>query len=330
MKTAFMGSDAIALPMLQHLLAKRPAGIEIDCVFTQPDRRSGRGMKVRMNAIKEWALEEGIDVLQPLKCSAEEARILQERGIELILVMAYGQILPKVLLAVPPKGTLNLHASILPRLRGASPIHTAVAIGLDETGVSLMKIIPKLDAGPVADVECVPIEANDSSSDVWHKLSNACIPLMDRNLPAIASGDIAFTQQDDDQVTYCRIIEKTDNHLDFSRAATELYDRVRAFQPWPGTTFHYGDTELKILEAEVDTCPEHGQPAGKVKLEPDGKLFIYCGKDRLRLLRLQRPGGKPLETETFVRGFPISDGELVDSREMRPLEAKQPFPYKRK
>ncbi len=330
MKIAFMGSDAIALQMLKHLQAKRSSEIEIDCVFTQPDRRAGRGMKLRMNAIKQWAAGEGLEVLQPAKCGIEEAQLLKDRGIELVLVMAYGQILPKVLLEAPPRGTLNLHASILPRLRGASPIHTAVAIGLKETGVSLMQIIPKLDAGPVADVEQVAIEKSDTSAEVREKLSAACVPLMDRNLPRIASGEITFLEQVEEEVTYCRIIEKSDNHLDFTRSASELHDRIRAFQPWPGAAFPYGDTELKILQAEVDYCPGHGLPAGTIQLDAEGQLYIYCGRDRLRLNKLQRPGGKPLETEVFLRGFPIQDGELLKSRQMRPLEDKVPFPYKRK
>ncbi|MEX0323384.1 MAG: methionyl-tRNA formyltransferase [Puniceicoccaceae bacterium] len=330
MKIAFMGSDAIALPMLKHLREEQAAAVEIDCVFTQPDRRSGRGMKLRMNAIKEWAIEEGIDVFQPKKCGADEATLLSDRGIELVLVMAYGQILPKVMLAAPPKGTLNMHASVLPRLRGASPIHTAVAIGLEETGVSLMQIVPKMDAGPVADVQKVSIDPDDKTSQVWDKLAAACIPLIDRNLSRIVSGELEFIEQDDGQVTYCRIIDKSDNHLDFNQPASELYNRIRAFQPWPGTTFLHRDIELKILEAEVDQLPKHGQPNGSVGLDADGKLSIYCGEDRLRLLKLQRPGGKPLETEVFLRGYPISDGELLQSREMRPLEGPVPFPYKRK
>lgn len=330
MKVAFMGSDAIALPMLRHLRSQRQDSLDFDCVFTQPDRRSGRGMKLHMNAIKEWAIKEDIDVFQPLKCGLVEAELLQERGIELVLVMAYGQILPKVLLAAPPLGTLNLHASVLPRLRGASPIHTAVAVGLEETGVSLMRIIPKLDAGPVADIEKVSISHVDTASDVWEKLSMACIPLMDRNLDSLSARELVFHEQDEQEVSYCRIIDKTDGYLDFGRPAAELYDRIRAFQPWPGTTFLHGKNELKLLDARSDPCANHGKPAGLVELDSDGALVVYCGKDRLRLLKLQRPGGKPLETTVFLRGYSIEDGELLGSREMRPLEGPVPFPYKRK
>jgi methionyl-tRNA formyltransferase len=330
MKTAFMGSDPIALPLLKHLRSEKPAGIEFDCVFTQPDRRSGRGMKLHMNAIKEWAIGEEIEVLQPVKCGADEASFLMERGIELVLVMAYGQILPRSLLEVPPLGTLNLHASLLPRLRGASPIHTAVALGLEETGVSLMRIIPKLDAGPVADMEAVSIEKSDCTGRVIDKLSQACIPLLQRTLPLVQSGKLKFVDQDEAKVTYCRIIEKTDNHLDFSRYADELANRIRAFQPWPGTVFPYRDIDLKILEAEVETCPDRNTAQGTLVVADNGQVYIQCRESRLRLLRLQRPGGKPLPSDEFIRGFPLEDGIQIESREMRPLEAWQPFPYKRK
>jgi methionyl-tRNA formyltransferase len=329
MKVAFMGSDPIALPMLDELFHRKPAGCELDVIFTQPDRRHGRGMRLKPNAIKEWALENGIDVEQPGKCGEAEARLLADREIDLILVMAYGQILPKCILGCAPAGILNVHASILPRLRGASPIHTAVALGLPETGVSLMEIVPKLDAGPVSDLERIPIGKDDTVSEVIQAMSKSTVSLVRRGLERLGKGTLEFVEQDPEQVTYCRILEKTDRHLDFNEDATVLHNRIRAFQPWPGTSFPYGDMEIRIHAARVDRSSSDGIAPGMIDNGDEG-LRIACGEGWIVPLKLQRPGGKPLAVEDFLRGFPLEHGRTLESRPMRPLEADRPFPYKRK
>ena len=326
MKLAFMGSDPIALPLLDFLAAQ--SSVELIGVFTQPDRRTGRGMKLQPNAIKGWALERGIEVLQPVKCGATEAEWLRIAGIEVVVVMAYGQILPKSVLAAVPGRFLNFHASLLPRLRGASPIHTAVALGLPETGVSLMQIEPKLDAGPLADVERIPISPEDNTAAVHARMATACPALMRRALAALASGSLAFLPQDDARATYCRIIEKSDAHLDFHVPATVLAARVRAFQPWPGTAFPHDDQEIRI-HAAFALADDSGAAPGTVLNPMDGGLPIACAKGILIATSLQRPGGRPLPAADFLRGYAIPAGELLASRPMRPLEAGQPFPWKR-
>jgi len=325
-----MGSDAIALPMLRHLRNERPAGIDLLSVFTQPDRKSGRGMRLTPNAIKQWAEDEGLGVLQPGKCGAEEADYLSREKVDLVVVMAYGQILPRCILEACPMGVLNLHASLLPRLRGASPIHTSIAIGLKETGVSLMRIVAKLDAGPVADREIVSITGDDTTRDIFGKLSQACIPLMSRSLPSLKDNSLVFEEQDSEEVTYCRIIDKTDAHLDFNNPAEELVNRVRAFQPWPGTSFPYDGQEIRILAAKVLDTANSDIEVGSLFRESDGSLCIACSQGSLNLLQLQRPGGKPLQTDAFLRGFHLKEGSIIESREMRPLEDRKAFPYRRK
>lgn len=327
MKVVFMGSDPVALPMLRHLVGAESPDFNLCAIFTQPDRKSGRGLKLRPNEIKTWALEQGLPVYQPQKCGAEAAAFMRQAGIELILVMAYGQLLPASILEAAPLGCLNLHASILPRLRGASPIHTAVALGLAETGVSLMRITPRMDAGPVADVERVAIGADDNSGDVHEKLSRACIPLMQRCLPAIAAGTLSFAPQDPACVTYCRIIEKADAGLDFSQPARTLANRVRAFRPWPGTRFTYKGTDITILEAEAVEDAGATRP-GTLLVESCGALSIGCGGGFLQINHLQRPGGKPLPAGDFLRGFPMESGTVLQSVEMRPLESATPFPHR--
>ncbi|MFO7724488.1 MAG: methionyl-tRNA formyltransferase [Oceanipulchritudo sp.] len=329
MKVAFMGSDPVALPLLEFLTAERPGGAELDCVFTQPDRGHGRGMRARPNAIKEWAGQREIAVRQPLRCGLPEADLLRAEGIDLLLVMAYGQILPPELLEAPSLDAVNLHASLLPRLRGPSPIQTAVALGLEETGVSLMRLVPKLDAGPVADAERVSIGEGTTTPELHKKLAEACPELLRRFLPALAAGSPVYKEQDPARVSYCRIIEKRDAHLDFRAPAQELERRIRAFQPWPGSSFPHGDQLIRIHEAEAEAGAPGAEP-GTVTIPETGVPTIACGEGRLRVYRLQRPGGRPLPAAAFLRGYPLRGGTVLVSREMQPLEARTPFPYRKK
>jgi methionyl-tRNA formyltransferase len=325
-----MGSDPIALPVLELIHAEQPGGFRLEAVFTQPDRPTGRGMHLKPNAIKCWATERGIPVHQPAKCGAADIDFLATSKIDHVLVMAYGQILSRAFLETPPLGVLNLHASLLPRLRGPSPIHTAVALGLKQTGVSLMRIIPKLDAGPVCDVETVPVGDSDSSADVHAMLAGASVPLVRRALPELAAGRLCFTDQDDAKVSYCRIIDKDDSNLDFHATARELADRVRAFQPWPGTRFPFNGIEIRVLDAQASADRVNSTAAGTLLHDPHDGLVVVCGEGKLILRALQRPGGKPLPADEFVRGFAMQDGSCIESRTMRPLEAPVPFPWKRK
>jgi len=325
-KTAFMGSDPIALPLLHRLVEKKPGGVTLQAVFTQPDRPTGRGMKQHANPVKRWALEQGLPVLQPARCGADEAAFLSGSGFDLVLVMAYGQLLPRSLLESVPHGFLNLHASLLPRLRGASPIHTAVALGLPRTGVSLMRVVPKMDAGPVADQEVVVIEQEATAVEVHRRLAEACPDLLERALPRLVRGTLEFTAQDDAKVTYCRIIDKEDRFLDFTHPAGELANRVRAFQPWPGTAFPVAGTEVRVMAARETSHGALRAVPGTVLPDPDGGLHIACGTGCLLAKQLQRPGGRPLPAAAFLRGFPIEPGTVLASRPMRPLEWPHPFP----
>lgn len=324
-----MGSDPVSLPALAMLRGEEPGGCELVMVFTQPDRRHGRGMKLRPNPIKEWALGEGLPVRQPDRCGESDAESLREAGVEAVLVMAYGQLLRKSFLTSVPGGFYNLHASDLPRLRGASPIETAIASGLRQTAVSFMRIVPAMDAGPVADREFVAIEPEETSPELREKMADACPPLLRRCLPALREGRLRFVDQEEDKATYCRMIGRGDAHLDFRAKADELLNRIRALQPWPGTSFPYGETELRVRAAA--SLPETAEAApGTVLRAREGDLRIACGSGQLQLLKLQRPGGKALSAADFLRGFPLEEGNPLPSREMAPLEAKEPFGMKKK
>lgn len=316
MKIVFMGSDPIALPLLNWLREEGGEIVEFLAIYTQPDRPVGRGQRVTANAIKRWAIEHGIPVRQPAKLTREEREKLALDQPDLALVMAYGHILRDAFIETPKLGTLNLHASILPKLRGASPIQSAIAGGGQETGVSLMQIVRELDAGPVADVERVPIEAHDTALDIEQKLANACVPLVARNLEAIAAGGLDFVAQDSAQATFCRRLVKADGVLDFSRPASEIAARINGLFPWPSCRIELEGQIIKLGLAEV--VEGEGEP-GKVLEGEFGQLEVGTGGGRVRLLKLQRPGAKMLAMEEFLRGFPISEGATVPSGSMPAL-----------
>lgn len=327
LKIVFMGSDAIALPALEWLAGEGSVLGRIGAVFTQPDRAVGRGQKIQPNAIKQWALARGLPVHQPAKFSEADRATLASYAPDLSLVMAYGHILRQPVIDTPRLGTLNLHASRLPELRGASPIQTAIATGGRETAVSLMRIVLELDAGPVADTEPVPIAPHDTGLEVEAALARACVPLLARALPRLAAGTLEFREQDHARATFCRKLEKSDGALDFSRPAAELAARVNGLMPWPGCATEFGGQPIKFGLADVSGAPRSAPAAPGTVLGADAEgLHIACGEGVLRVLRLQKPGGRMLPAAEFLRGSPVSAGTMLPSRPMAPLVAAQPFP----
>jgi len=301
----FMGSDPIAIPLLETL--RDHPDVELSSILTQPDRPSGRGKKLRPNAIKAWALDHGLDIRDPEKPSEVEIEWVQDQQIELSLVMAYGHILKKKLLDTPPGGSWNFHASLLPKHRGASPIESAILAGDSETGVSLMQIIPKMDAGPVLDVERVLITEEDTSPTLREKLSQACCPLISRNLPQLLDGTANPTSQDESQVTYCSKIHKSHGQLDFTKTAQQIHQQVRAYTPWPGSYFDLNDIRIKVAQPQVLTSPTSASPGTILQADASG-LQVATSEGTINFQQLQRPGGKMLPAADFFRGFEISVG----------------------
>jgi methionyl-tRNA formyltransferase len=326
LKIVFMGSDAIALPLL-NWLAGEGSDARVVAIFTQPDRPVGRGQKVQPNAIKLWAQERGIPVHQPEKLREPELATLAGYGADLALVMAYGHILRDAFINAPRLGTLNLHTSLLPQYRGASPIQTAVASGERVTGVTLMRIVAALDAGPIADAEKVVIEPHDTALSVEVKLSHACVPLVARALPKLAAGTQTFREQDHATATFCRKLEKTDGVLDFARPAAELAARINGLFPWPATAVEIGGQPIKFGLADVchQSGDRFGEPGTVLGADAEG-LLVATGAGVLRVRRLQRPGGKMLGASEFLRGCPIATGTHLPSQPMPPLVAPRPFP----
>lgn len=327
LKIVFMGSDAIARPALDWVAGEGARVAQLTAVFTQPDRAVGRGQKIQPNAIKLWAQERGLPVLQPEKFDAAAQEQLAALKPDLVLVMAYGHILKQETIGTPRLGTLNLHTSILPQYRGASPIQTATACGDVETGVTLMRIVPALDAGPVADVETVSIGSLDTAADVEAKLAQACVPLIARCLPSIAAGTQVFAEQDAAQATFCRKLDKTDGVLDFTQPAATLAARINGLMPWPGCAVEINGQVVKLGLADTSNLLDDKPSAAGIVAGTDADgLLVGTGQGILRLRKLQRPGGKMLPATEFLRGWPVSAGTPLTSRPMPPLVAPKPFP----
>jgi methionyl-tRNA formyltransferase len=344
LRLVFLGSDPIALPLLDWLAGEGRAVAKTVAVFTQPDRPVGRGQKIQPNAIKTWALDHGLPVHQPERLTADVQAQFAALAPDVSLVMAYGHILREDFIAAPRLGTFNLHASLLPKYRGASPIQTAVASGEPETGVSLMRIVRELDAGPVADRERVAIAPHDTALDVESKLAAASVLLLARALPRLAAGTLTFAEQDHAAATFCRRLTKDDGALDFSAPAAVLAARINGLFPWPACATEVAGQPVKLGLADTVTevadivapvvdrgsgnpvNPRNRPPAPGTVLGADGEgLLVATGAGMLRVRRLQRPGGKMLPAVEFLRGFPIAGGTVLPSRPLPALVANAAF-----
>jgi len=323
MRLAFFGSDAIALPALEYL--HWADGVELVGIVSQPDKPAGRGRHLHANAVSAWAHRQGLPLLQPEKPGEEEVAWLRAQQIDLVLVMAYGHLLKKDLLEAPLRGMWNLHASLLPNYRGASPVETALACGETVTGVTLMRMAQKMDAGAVAAQVYVPIRNTDTGPVLRERMAHACVPLLQRHLPALADGSVQPTPQDESLVTYCRKLHKTDAHVDFALSATELERRVRAFQPWPGVVVSHDEVDLKVGSAMVLAETTTVAP-GTVIRACEGGVDVATGTGVLRLLSMQRPGGRMLDAAEFLRGYELPTGTVFKSHTLRPLVSNAPFP----
>lgn len=326
LRLVFFGSDALALPVLEALSGEADSPATVIAVFTQPDRPHGRGQKLHAGPIKEWASARGLPVFQPGRLGPEDAvRIRDELKADVSLVMAYGLLLKDDHLAAPRLGTYNVHTSILPRFRGASPIATAIASGATETGVTFMRLVKRLDAGPTGAVERVAIGQEETAASVSAKLGLAAVPLVTRSLRELAAGELVLMEQDEGKATYCRRLSKADGVLDFSRPAPEIAARINGLAPWPGCSVEIGGTLVKIGLAGAEDRGVTETPGTVIGSERDA-VRVATGSGIVRLLQLQRPGGRLLPVADFLRGFPIAPGTQLESAPMPPMESKHPFP----
>ncbi|MDR2981591.1 MAG: methionyl-tRNA formyltransferase [Puniceicoccales bacterium] len=328
-RLVFFGSDEIALPCLERIVSAHSGIVDLVAIYSQPDRPHGRGKKLQSNGVVEWAKARDLRVYQPERLDESMPDELRSLGCEIALVMAYGHILKRDLLAVPSFGFFNLHASLLPQFRGATPIEGAIASGTVQSGVSLQRVVPKLDAGPVVDAEMITLAPDETRLSLREKVAQACVPLIDRVLPRIVNDDAQGVPQDEAQVTFTRKITRADATLDFAAPAWEIAARVRALSPWPGVTFPWSDMILKVGEAVAEDDGLSGEPntpGAILSAEADG-LRIATGQGILCVKQLQRPAGKMLPISAFLAGLHLPPGSVIASHAMHPLVREgSPFP----
>jgi len=298
-RIVFMGSPAFALPTLQQLVRKYNQSIV--GVVTQPDRPAGRGRFLEPSPVKKFATSLDLPIYQPEKLKIKGALDPIFRwNPELVIVVAYGQILPPELLAYPKYGCINLHASLLPRWRGASPIQAAILAGDEKTGVTIMKMDSKLDNGPVVAQRDLMIGSQDDSQTISEKLSILGADLLINILQEYLAGEIQIQPQNIDQVTYARLVKKEDGLLDFNQSAIELERKVRAFTPWPGTYFVWKSRTIKVIEAHV-IMNQKFRPSQKGIIGDNP--IIGTKQDCLVLDIVQPEGKKPMQGRDFLRGI---------------------------
>jgi len=323
----FMGSDAIALPALDWIWNSPESPAQLVAVYTQPDRPRGRGQKLMPNAIKAWALERGLPVHQPEKLTPGALENFRAIGADATLVMAYGHILRQSWIDAQPSGIWNLHASLLPKLRGASPIQGAIVSGERESGVCLMRVVLALDAGPVLDCERVSIDPLETGATLEEKLARCCVPLLRRSLGKIFAPEPPLTEQDHARATFTRRLRKADGVLDFAADAATLARRVNGLFPWPGVSVEIDGVRVRLGLAAAEPGEDTGVNAAPGTVLPgDGDAVrVATGDGVLRLLRLQRPGGRMMPAADFLRGHPIAPGTVLPSQPMPELVAAEPL-----
>lgn len=310
MKVVFAGTPEFAACALRSLL---DAGFEVPLVLTQPDRPAGRGMQLQASAVKQVALAHGIEVLQPLSLRMDakdpqralEAKAAHERLLatdyDVMVVAAYGLILPRSTLDIKP--CINIHGSILPRWRGAAPIHRAIEAGDTETGVTIMEMEEGLDTGPMLLMERIAIEDTDTTGSLHDKLAALGARMIVDALRRMEQGPLEAVPQPEEGVTYAAKIGKEEAKLDWSLPAADLARKVRAFNPFPGASGQAGTSSVKIWRAEP--AAGTGQPGQILSADAQRGIVVACGEGALRLTELQKPGGKRLAAAEFLKGFSV-------------------------
>jgi methionyl-tRNA formyltransferase len=302
-KLAFLGTPVFAVPTLEKIVE---AGHEVVAVFTQPDRPKGRGQKDAMPPVKEAALRLGLPVYQPERIRRPEVvEQLREFAPEAMVVVGYGQIIPQAILDIPPKGILNVHASLLPKYRGAAPIQWSIARGETRTGVTTMKIDAGLDTGDMLLQWETEIGPEETAVELGERLSAAGANLLVRTLAEL--GSIVPQKQDEAQATYAPILKKEDGRVDFSMGTGEILDRVRGFVPWPGCYGSLRGQRFHIWKAKQAEGLFH---AGE--LHVTGKhLYVGCKEGAIELLEVQLEGKKKMTAAAFLNGFTLSQGDVL-------------------
>ncbi len=300
MRIVYAGTPAFAVPALEALIA---SDHDVVAVYTQPDRPAGRGRKLKASPVKVVASAAGIPVMQPetLKDAAAQAELAAFEP-DLMVVAAYGLLLPAAVLGIPTYGCVNIHASLLPRWRGAAPIHRAILAGDAETGITIMQMDEGLDTGDMLLRKVVPIGARETTAQLHDRLAAAGAEALMAVLPAIATAELDAEAQDDALSTYASKLHKSEALIDWRQPAIEIDRKVRAFDPWPVAQTPLDKGMLRIHAAEPEPGAGQGEPGEVVAEDPKRGIAVQTGDGLLWLKKLQLPGGKPLDVATFLNG----------------------------
>jgi methionyl-tRNA formyltransferase len=308
MKIAFLGTSDFAVPALRALV---DAGHELAAVYTRAPKPAGRGQQERKTPVHRLAETLGLSVRTPRTLKGEaEAEAFRALDLDAAVVVSYGHILTKAFLDAPVLGCVNIHGSLLPRWRGAAPIHRALLAGDGETGVTTMLMDEGLDTGPMLLAERTPISAADTAATVHDRLAELGATLVVSTLDGLVRKSIDPTPQPRDGVTYAHKLGKEESLLDWRRPAGELERKVRAFHPWPGTSFELNGARIKVLEAGLALAAD---APGRLAISRDGFPVVACGSGGLKLLKLQRPGKSAVAADAFLRGFDLPAGTVLPS-----------------
>jgi methionyl-tRNA formyltransferase len=308
MKIIFMGTAELSCASLKKLADD--GAFSVAAVVTQPDKPKGRELKLTPSPVKVLAEKLKLPVLQPLKAREDHfIGQLRELKPDLVVVVAYGQILPQTILDLPPHGCLNVHTSLLPKYRGAAPIQWAIANGDSETGVTIMKMDAGLDTGPILSVRRTAILATDDSQTLHDRLAQLGADLLGETIPDYVAGKVKPQPQPAKGGSYAAKIKKDDGRIDWNLPAEKIWNRLRAFTPWPGAfTFLGADPKPRLLKVWRVEIVEKGGAAGTVLAADNTGIVVGCGQGALRILELQREGGRRLTAEQFLAGCPVRAG----------------------
>ena len=299
MKIIFFGSSEFAVPVLEALKVKE----EVSLVVTQPDRKKGRTLKLSHTPVKETALRLGIKTFQPDSVNTKDSiEYLKKSNADIFIVVSFGQILSGEVLALPKLYSLNVHASLLPKYRGAAPINQAIASGEKETGVTIIKMDERMDEGDIALKETVVIDERDDAVTLSARLSKKGAELLLKAIDSIKIKKINLLRQDDSLATYAPKLKKEDGLIDWCLSADEIYNRIRAFLPWPGCFTHWNEKILKIWKARSIKTVDSGSKPGTVLEVKKGTIIVNTGKGAIAIEELQLQGKRRMNVEEFIAG----------------------------
>ena len=303
LRIAFMGTPEFSVPTLQSLIS---FGHDIRAVYTQPPRPAGRGKKNKVSPVQSLAELNGLTVKTPHSLKTdEEQEYFEKLGLDAAIVVAYGLILPKTFLEVPRLGCINIHASLLPRWRGAAPIQRAIMAGDTKTGVTIMQMDEQLDTGPIFTASEVEITDQTTSETLHQSMANLGACIINKTLKDINSKNLRAIEQSTSGISYADKLSRDEGYVDWNKSAEEIEKLVRALYPWPGAWTEIDGSRIKIFESKVIPASKQTFPPGTII---DNKLTISCGRNSLRLVRLQKQGKKIMNTEEYLNGNPISKG----------------------